>query len=648
MIHQLSLAVIALLLGSLTASSTQAQDIQRGNLKTLDVEQRIVVMTIDGKDHELGLTDDTQVPGGRGKSLAEKLRDFKEGSEIAVWAVERGGRRVVQTMRLAEPGKGAPPQAGGGAPPPAGEGGGRPQRGKLKRLDIEQQTVVVTIDGRDRELALTENTQVPGGQGKSLAEKLRDFKEGSEIAVWAVERGGRQVVQGIRLIESGKGAQPQAGSGGGGVRLGRVKTVDAAGRTITLTVGTQDVAMAVTDQTEIRGARGETLAEPLKGLEPGTQVMFLAADRDGRKVLVRLVMAGLGIGGAIPLKPLDELGAGKYQGYVGGLYPDGRNVRPSDHEAAGMKLAAQVRPLNAEGKPDAGGKIVVLSIGMSNASQSWRGFQRVLSSYDRKNSRLLLVDGAQDAMTAAAIRNPDDSDTGVRYWSVVDQRLDQAGATRAQVQAIWIKEANYLMREPFPAYASMLQAHLMQIVKIFPRRFPNAKLVYLSSRSYAGFATTPLNPEPLAYESGFAVKWLIEEQIRRNPAVNYDPARGPVNSPWLSWGPYFWASGSSKRATDGLNWEPTDFGRDGIHLSEAGQGKIGRLLLEFFKNDSTTRGWFNRRQSDGVSPTGQSRRPLRLAARRCGDFHTHRDAGRRFPAHRCQPEMEVFAVPVSG
>ena len=109
------------------------------------------------------------------------------------------------------------------------------------------------------------------------------------------------------------------------------------------------------------------------------------------------------------------------------------------------------------------------------------------------------------------------------------------------------------------------------------------------------YAKTALNPEPYAYESGFSVKWLIEQQIKGDPALNFDPKHGAVKVPWLSWGPYLWANGSTKR-TDGFSYEAGDFSAgDGTHQSPAGQEKTGRLLLQFLKTDATARPWFVRR-----------------------------------------------------
>jgi hypothetical protein len=289
------------------------------------------------------------------------------------------------------------------------------------------------------------------------------------------------------------------------------------------------------------------------------------------------------------LKPLPELGAGEYKGFQGGFYPGGKSERPKAHEAAGLALAKQVRPLDAEGKPSADGKIVVMSVGMSNTNQAWAGFLRVARDDKDINPHVKLVNGAVGGVTASMMQT--EEGPGARYWSTVDERLKAAGVTREQVQAVWIKQADAGPSEGFPGYARKLEGELANIVRVLRRRFPNLKLVYLSSRTYGGYAKTRLNPEPYAYESGFAVKWLIEKQLNGDPALNYDPKKGKVMAPWLSWGPYLWANGSTKRA-DGFAYEERDFASDGTHESPSGQAKVGKLLLQFFKTDSTTRPWF--------------------------------------------------------
>src|SRR5262249_17226127 len=127
------------------------------------------------------------------------------------------------------------------------------------------------------------------------------------------------------------------------------------------------------------------------------------------------------------LKPLTEL-AGKemYKGYAGGLYGSGKNERPAAHEAAGVALAKQVRPLAADGKPAPDGKIVLLSVGMSNTSQASTGFQRAIKGDPDVNPHLRFVNGAVGGMTARAIQNPDDNGQGSKYWKTVGHRLTEA------------------------------------------------------------------------------------------------------------------------------------------------------------------------------------------------------------------------------
>jgi len=171
--------------------------------------------------------------------------------------------------------------------------------------------------------------------------------------------------------------------------------------------------------------------------------------------------------------------------------------------------------------------------------------------------------------------------------------LKNANSSREQVQIVWIKQADAGPSQGFPAYAKKLEEELERIVRLFPKRFPNVKMVYLSSRTYGGFATSGLNPEPYAYESAFSVKWLIERQIKGETDLNFDPKKGDVKAPWLSWGPYLWANGTKKRA-DGFSYEQSDFtANDGTHLTPACQEKVGRLMLEFFRNDSTSRIWIH-------------------------------------------------------
>src|SRR5262249_12798912 len=160
-----------------------------------------------------------------------------------------------------------------------------------------------------------------------------------------------------------------------------------------------------------------TLKERLDGFKPGTKVFFKAEKQGGKEVVVGLALDAPAQPAAdtAKLKPLTELGREKYQGYQGGLYPEGKNERPAAHEAAGLALAKQVQPLDADGKPAKDGKVVLLSVGMSNTTQEFSAFKRIADADMDRNASLVLVDGAQGGMTAARIRNPDDNDAGTKF-----------------------------------------------------------------------------------------------------------------------------------------------------------------------------------------------------------------------------------------
>jgi uncharacterized protein (TIGR03437 family) len=283
--------------------------------------------------------------------------------------------------------------------------------------------------------------------------------------------------------------------------------------------------------------------------------------------------------------PLNDPFFLSYQGFRGGLYPDGKNHRPTGHEAAGLQRAAEVQPRDATGAVDqAGGKIVLLSIGMSNTTQEFSVFKKLADQDPERNPKLVIVDGAQGGWSADRIVAGGD-----RFWAAIDTRLAAAGVTAAQVQAGWMKEADARPALPFPEHARRLQSEMQSIAQTLRARFPNLRIVYLSGRTYGGYASTALNPEPYGYESGFAVKWLIEAQIRGDPELSFTAGRAP----WLAWGPYLWADGTKPR-DDGLVWNCSDFQQDGTHPSDSGRKKVAGMLLNFMKSDTTSRPWFVR------------------------------------------------------
>jgi hypothetical protein len=284
------------------------------------------------------------------------------------------------------------------------------------------------------------------------------------------------------------------------------------------------------------------------------------------------------------LTPLTNKSTDKYKTFTLGLYGDNQNTPPADHLKRATAAAAKIIPLSAEGQPAPTGKIVLMSLGMSNTTQEFSRFVQIANADKSKNPNLAIVDAAQGGRAA-----DDWTDSKQPTYDQAAQRLTAAGVTPKQVQVLWIKQARKgpASLGEFPKHAQALESDLKQIVLASRQRYPNVKLIYLSSRTYAGYATTPLNPEPYAYESAFSVQWLIRKQIDdKDPDLAYD------KSPVLLWGPYLWTDGTKGRESDNLTWQKEDTANDGTHPSNAGRAKAADQLLQFFKSDQTTKPWF--------------------------------------------------------
>ena len=297
----------------------------------------------------------------------------------------------------------------------------------------------------------------------------------------------------------------------------------------------------------------------------------------------------------VPTVPLVDLGVGMYQGFEGGLYPNGENKPPSTHLNEALKVSTSIAPI--------GGKIVMLSIGYSNSMQEFEEFR--LEAHKRqpgiKLSETVVVNGAKGGQAIHLWLSPSSSN-----WTYAKSQLSNSGGLTAdQVQIMWVKLAHDTgvtgYDKTFPNHAINLKSDLKIVLQNIKTHFPNIKLIYFASRTRAftsSFAVSP-NPEPIAYEDGFAYKWLIEEQINGT-----DSALDYASNPVLLWGPYLWA-GDQSRSYDSFVWECKDTCSDAVtsqcnngredftHPSVPfGRPKIGNLLFDFFSSDETATPWF--------------------------------------------------------
>ncbi len=298
--------------------------------------------------------------------------------------------------------------------------------------------------------------------------------------------------------------------------------------------------------------------------------------------------------------PLNDMGGNKYispetglTGFSGGLYPNGSNVRPVSHDSKGVEIANQIQPIDQNGQPDpVNGKIGMVSLGMSNTMQEFSRFIEKANADPQVSSQVTIVNGAQGGQASSKWL-----DLNAEAWNRLDGYLSVAGITPNQVQVFWVKQAQFGFGV-FPQKAIALQNDLEQIARNIKSRYPNVKIAFYSSRTRAYTYWEGLSPEPDAFETGFAVKWLIEKQIDGDPELNYDPANGAVKAPFLAWSAYLWIDGLTPRS-DGMVWTQDDVDFDCTHPSDSGEEKVGTMLLDFFKSDSISAPWF---VGDGSQP----------------------------------------------
>src|SRR5262249_10408487 len=173
----------------------------------------------------------------------------------------------------------------------------------------------------------------------------------------------------------------------------------------------------------------------------------------------------------------------------------------------------KITPLDAQGKPAKDGKIVFISLGMSNTAGEFAMFKDIADRDPQKSPDVLMVNCAIGGAGVSSWAKPRSG-----TWNMVAERLKQAKVAPEQVQVAWVKHA-----EPGPSpdtvpleYAKKVRDDIAASLAITRSTFPNLRVVYLSSRIYGGYNIVGIrrvNPEPFAYETAFSVRWVIQDQI---------------------------------------------------------------------------------------------------------------------------------------
>ncbi len=254
--------------------------------------------------------------------------------------------------------------------------------------------------------------------------------------------------------------------------------------------------------------------------------------------------------------PLDA-GTGTYKGLPLGLQDNG---------------APTVTPVD--------GVIGVVCIGMSNAFQECEDFIAKLGGEfaGQVNPQVKVVNCAVPGRAIEFWNNPEYD----KLWEkCLRQKVPQAGLRAEQIRVVWHKAADMFTTEEsgeaFPPYPDPNSDyfHFYENLTTFAARLhekmPSVQAVYVTSRSYGGFADKASRGEPHSYEEGLA----LNEWLKEHPQVD---------GVWYGWGAYIWAPDCASGVTNGSGvcYERGDYQGDGIHPAQGARDKVSRMLHERF------------------------------------------------------------------
>lgn len=309
------------------------------------------------------------------------------------------------------------------------------------------------------------------------------------------------------------------------------------------------------------------------------------------------------------LTNLLDLGTGTYDvaggnsPHQGGLYAGGSNYRPFGHETVGRGLAAKVVPLDATGAPSASGVVGLALLGFSISKKISAQLIPLMNADPAKWSKLYPIDCNVPGRDAIDLADPNNA-----YWTTeVPTAMLNSGVDPNQVQVGWLMSGTqYATGYAWPANVTYIKGLLVSCVQNAKAFFPNLKLLYITLPHYEGYKQAPPAIEPETYQSAWAFKELIADQIAGSAALNFASPANPILAPWLSWGGYIWTDGSTPRSWDGLTLDcPADVIPDGVHPSVTGSTKFAKYLLNEWKRDATARPWYTGIPNPKAgSPTG--------------------------------------------
>lgn len=320
--------------------------------------------------------------------------------------------------------------------------------------------------------------------------------------------------------------------------------------------------------------------------------------------------------------PIIDMEKEQFSGFSGGLYGNGSNIRPNGYREDVNEKAETIKPLDKEGKENNNGVIVMIGVGASNPRTEFDEFIKRCEVLPNKNPNLVLVNTCIGGQGIQKMNDENDN-----YWKQAISTISDNNFSEKQVQIAWIETENTQSADTvFPRAALTLMNEYQKLLVTLKIHFPNLKLCYVSARGYSGWISGDQTVgkgllHPRDYYNGWALRFLIDSVISDKGNFRYSGDNAPI--PLTTWGSYLWTNGNKIRK-DGFSIDcENDIGSDGLHLSAAGEQKMGTKIFETFVSDESSQYWLLKGNTTGIENVSEGDNHIVLYPNPVSDGKVH-------------------------